>query len=129
MKLFRTLRQQLGFEKDPLQQQLFGLSNEEVAELRSLRASEGWRVYAKLLDVSVSLYGEALLAARDDAGLREARGHILGLRKAAHLVDETLQHADELGRDTERKRNEQRRNDANTHALWGSPGFGRTVSK
>lgn len=130
MKIFRSLASQLGFARDRAREPVFGLTKEQIASLHELRASDGWRTFAELLDISVSLYGEALLAARDDASMREARGMILGLRKAAHLVDETLRQAEESDRHSRIDRDrEQRTRDASTVALWGSPAFGRVAHK
>lgn len=130
MALFRTLAQQLGFARDRTTEPKLGLSPEQIAALRSLRASDEWKAYTVILDTAITLYGEALLAARDDASLRELRGTILGLRKAVHIVDETIRQADELERSEQHKRSaSDAARDGRLANLYGSPAFGRTVGK
>jgi hypothetical protein len=130
MRLFRSLAQQLGFARDPANEELFGLAPEQIGALRTLRASDGWKTYVELLDTAVTLYGEALLAARDDASMRESRGMILGLRKAAHIVDETLRHSEENDRAKQQREFATRSIDnARSAALWGSAAYGRAVTK
>lgn len=73
----------------------FGITEEDIASLRTLRESKGFESLVKLLDAQVKIYAEQLLSpsSRDAATLHELRGVLIGLRKAAFLVDETLAHA------------------------------------
>lgn len=103
-----------------------GLDESDIAKLRSLRASEGFASLLKLLDTTTHLYAEQLLApqSRDAATLHEFRGVLIGLRKAAYLVDETLQHADDLANSRRHALADERaRADSRIIALYSSPYF------
>lgn len=127
-RAFRPLAQLLGIERDRTKEPLFGLTPEQVGALRSWRASSEFALYLALLDTTITLYAEALLGARDDAALHEYRGLILGLRKAASLVDETLRQEDELERARQHEqRTERDRAERRLAATYASPQWGRAA--
>ena len=130
MKLFRKLSEIFGVERDRTREPLFGLTSDQISELRDWRKSEAFAAYCALLDCTVTLYADGLLSSRDDATLHELRGMILGMRKSVSLVDEALRHADELDDAAKRKReSEQHADDPRVVALYGSPAYGRTAFK
>lgn len=98
--IFATIASLFGYTPKPasLREPLLGLTPEQARSLAALRDSPAWEHYLSTLDTVVNLYAEALLQTRDASALHETRGVILGLRKAASLVDETLHRADELTR-------------------------------
>lgn len=129
MKLFRSLAGLLGRERDPIADPTLGMSQDDIDELTDFAAdSRSWERYLRLLDNTCILYGEALLGTRDDASVHEIRGTILGLRKAARIVDETLQRAKQLKDADSRRRDNadaERRTESAVH--FGSPTWQRNV--
>lgn len=128
MNIFRRLWILLHPKDDVLLKGVRAFSEPDIAELRDFRNSDGFEVFTRALDIAVNIYAETLLSSRDAAALHEARGVILGLRKAALLVDETLQaHArlsdaerDSAGRDAAVA-------DGRRASLFGTPSWHREL--
>lgn len=125
--LFRKLAGILGKERETVVADNFGLSAEDIDLLTEFsHDARSWELYLRLLDNAAILYGEALLSARDDVSLHEIRGTILGLRKAARIVDETLARAKQLKDANERERgNADAERLAKSATHYGTPGWGR----
>jgi hypothetical protein len=125
--MFRSLAKYLGYERDEMRLPLYGLTEGQVARLGAWWGDdEGREVFLEALDVVAKLYGETLLSSRDDAAVHEARGFILGLRKAPALVDEILK-ANVRSADAERVRDAVSRDaaDARVQSTYGSPAWKR----
>ena len=71
------------------------VSDGDLAKLRTLRASDEYATFLRLVDAHVSLNAESLLhPTATDASVHFCRGKVAGLRSAALLVDEILAHHD-----------------------------------
>lgn len=102
----------------------FGLTNAEWASLKALRSDDGFDAWTKVLDGIAKLHGEAILAGSiSDSEMHFRRGLILGIRKAAILIDELKQSEDAFL--NERKRREPRERAGRTAALYGSPAWSK----
>lgn len=126
MNIFRRIWTILHPKEDVLHKPLLGLTPNDLANLRDLRNSDGFEVFTRALDASVNINAELLLNSRDSAVIHETRGFILGLRKAALLVDETIDASKRLA-DAERDAGERARyaGDASAVSLFGTPGWKR----
>lgn len=94
----------------------YDLKPEEFSRLRTLRGSEEWVPFVRVLDEVVKLNGEILLNAKGDESLHFYRGLIHGIRKAATLIDE-ITAAQTLHEEQERKRKDARNTTSSrTHA-------------
>lgn len=105
-----------------------GIDESDIQALRDLRGSAGFESLLKLLDAHVKIYSEQLIApqSRDDATLHEIRGVLIGFRKAAFLVDETLHNADRLTQSRSSSvESERALADARRAALVSTPFFSR----
>lgn len=124
--IFRKIALYFSPKEDAAVQPLHGLTDSDVKELARFRSSEGFDVFTRLLDVHVNIIAEQLLSphSRDAATLHEIRGVILGLRKAASLVDETV-HASVRLADAGRAEREfaAASADARAGALFGTPSW------
>lgn len=100
----------------------YGLTNEEWVKLRSLTRDPGWEVFLKSLDAITKLSGEQLLQSSKDEALHFLRGKIVGIRKAASLVDEISMMEKRFV--NERKEHESRNErERGRGVLYGSPGW------
>jgi len=122
--LLQAMRQLLGLARTPLREPMLGLAPGEVSQIAELRHEPHWQTYLDALDSAAILYGEAILQSRDAAVIHELRGTVIGLRKAATIVDEILHRRDELDR-VNQSRDElaQRREGRRDAALYGTPAW------
>lgn len=123
--IFLKIRQWLGLDPAPYSLPCLGLSESDVKELARFKESEGFDAFTRLLDVSVNIYAEQLIApqCRDAAALHEIRGVIIGLRKAASLVVETIQQH-ERNHDADRGERDARSVlESRSAVLYGTPGW------
>lgn len=114
MRIFRRIAEFLN----PKQEPPLGLSDAEVLMLKQLLATDEWPIYLKAVDRLCTLYGEQMLLQRDAAELHEARGFVLGLRRAATLINWLTQETNPVER-SERSR-------SNGAGTYGSSYFRRT---
>lgn len=118
--LLRPRAEQRGFKP------LLGLSSQEIGVLKEFRHHDGYEIFLQALDVIVNLQGEVMLSTREDAIVHETRGHVLGLRRAATLIDEILiqEDADRTQRER-RATNAEHAPDPRNLSFFGSPSWGR----
>lgn len=98
--IFRKIRDIL--QPQPQLQRPFGLFAEQTQKLAELRLEDGWQVFQEVLDASVNINAEALLATRDAYSDTYLKGVITGLRKAGTLVDEIIAKTEENARAADR---------------------------
>lgn len=125
--IFQTLAEWCGLSRNRLREPRCGYTEEQIRMVRDLRDAPGWEIYLNLLDAQVKFQSEVLLHSRDAAAIHEARGFILGLRKAVSIVDETLRI--ENANDDARNRlaaDERDAADRRKYALYGTPLFTRS---
>lgn len=102
----------------------FGLTNAEWNDLKALRSDDGFDAWSKVLDEIAKLHGEAILAGSiSDAEMHFRRGVVMGIRKAAILIDE-LKHSEDAFLN-ERKRREPHERAGRTAALYGSAAWSK----
>lgn len=100
------------------------LEPHEIDALRTLRHTDEWAVFLKVLDTQSILYGEDLIATMDANRMWMLKGHILGIRKAGILVDEILKSEQEKAKKDERRRsNAGHEHDHELTALINTPGW------
>ncbi len=112
-----------GRSEQPAFKPLLGLTTQEVGLLKEFRDHDGYEVYMKALDRVINIQAEVILSAREDAIVHESRGQVLGLRRAASLIDEILFQEDASRRQSERV--EPERPDPRDTSLYGTSAWGR----
>ena len=106
----------------------FGLTNAEWNDLKALRADRGFDAWLRALDGITKLHAEAMLSGTlSDAELHFRRGLVMGVRKAATLIDELKQSEDAFL--DEHKRREPRERAGRTAALYGSPAWSKPTQR
>ena len=107
----------------------YDLSEEDFKYLELLRDKKEFEVYLKAVDRQANFIADGLLASQDSYNDTLQKGILLGLRKAGTLVDEILQQrhhaAESKRRRTDRGPDQLQR----TAALFGSPAWGRTLTR
>jgi len=99
----------------------FGLTTEEVAALRELALSKGWKVLGGVIDAKVQSLAEALLTTSPDAEIDFARGEIAGLREVYVILHFIIKESD---MDNERrKRDDERADRRRRQSLYATPGW------
>ena len=118
MKLFSL------FRPSPAPESPLGLTREQIHLLGVLKNTEEWGVYLEALARLVNIESEVLLSSQDAYHDTLRKGILLGLRRAASLVDEILTKAEQ--NEQQRNRAEQRREYADSirkFALYGTPAW------
>ena len=103
----------------------FGLDTREWEALKAWREAPEWETWLKMLDTAASLNAEALLSASGDESLHFHRGVIVGLRRAAFLVDELKQSEAIFLKDKETRASRHTERPGRTSALYGSPAWSK----
>ena len=115
--MFLKLADMLERKPHPFDQ----LTQVEIRQLKDLRGTDEWEVFLKVLDIQSTMEGEGMLATMDATAMWLNKGRILGLRKAAFLIDEILLKETEKQKEDERRRfNTQPATDHVTTALYGT---------
>lgn len=101
----------------------YGLSNEDWSKLKVLTSEDGWEVFLHTLDALAKLDGERMLTTSDDKVLHFLRGHVVGLRKAATLIEEITHTEHRFVTEHRRAPEPRARVRDGRAALYGSPGW------
>lgn len=126
---FFSLRRLLGLEtsKASTTPEAFeiplGLSPRDLQALKDFRDSEEFEVFLRALDEVVKFHAEALLGASTNESLHYHRGMVMGIRKAASLVDEIRQTEEAFLAD-KRRRTKLAEPRGRSSVFFGSPGWG-----
>ena len=102
----------------------FGLDTREWEALKAWREAPEWETWLKTIYCATKLHSEALLSASGDESLHFHRGFIVGLRKAAFLVDEATQ-AEKIYLKDKETRERRTERPGRTSALYGSPAWSK----
>ena len=120
---FRSLAEWLSPAPRPdSPQPIHDLTDDDIALLRAFRATEEYDLFIEVLDKEQKLVGEAMLGCSDTIRLHECRGHVLGIRNAASIIDRILVAEAERKKTDERRRsNAEHGNDHRLATGFASP--------
>lgn len=100
------------------------LTEANLRQLQSLRASPEWEIFASALDSLVNFNAESLLSHKSVEDLNFYRGYISGLRRVASIIDEfTVREAAHVQQKI--KEENARAGQQDRSNLYGTPAFGR----
>ena len=98
------------------------LSDAEIRALKDLSLTDEWDIYVKALDIQQTLIGENIIVCTQNEVLHQSRGHVLGLRDAASLIQRIVDAHEEGKKNDERRRSAiERADDPKLTATYGSP--------
>jgi hypothetical protein len=99
-----------------------GLNRSHIRALKDLVLTEEWDVFIAVLDREQTLVGENIITCTDTNQLHQLRGHVLGLRDAASIVQRIVDADEEGKKNDERRRSAaERSNDHKLTSVYGSP--------